>query len=346
MGGHLDQCDACSHRRISYNSCRNRHCPKCQSTNRERWIESREQDLLNTTYFHVVFTLPQELNSYCLKYPKQLYNLLFKASKDTMFTFAENPKNLGADIGIISVLHTWGQNLQLHPHIHMIVPGGGITKEGNWKNSKTDGAYLFPVKALSKVYKSKFMEYFKGFLLDQKLVEDVAMRKLLYKKDWVVYTKDPFLGPKQVIEYLGRYTHKIAISNHRLIKLENGKISFKYKDYKHGGVNKIMELEVTEFLRRFCMHILPHQFVKIRHYGILSNRGKQRLKEQQVHQGINIKSIMKKDYKHVSKEKLNYDLEKCPCCKTGRMITIQTFAANAPPILIDSNNKKLIRKIN
>lgn len=344
LGGHVDRCDSCAHERISYNSCRNRHCPKCQGTNRERWIEAREQDLLNVNYFHVVFTIPQEFNVYCLKYPEELYDILFKSSKDTLFQFAQNPKHLGADIGFISVLHTWGQTLQLHPHVHMIVPGGGITKAGKWKTSKSDGDFLFPVNAMKVIYKNKFMAYFKKFLQSKQLAEDVATRRYLYKKEWVVYVKEPFNGPGQVIEYLGRYTHKIAISNHRLLDLKEGKLRFKYKDYRHGNVNKVMELDALEFIRRFCLHILPPGYVKMRHYGILSNRGKQRLKEQQVQQGIMPKQqAVRKSYKEISKERLNFDVEKCPCCKTGRMITIEQFAANAPPQINRYNDKKLLR---
>lgn len=281
LGGHVDACGNCGHLRISYNSCRNRHCPKCQSTCRERWIEAQQRNLLPSAYFHVVFTLPQELNSYCLHHPKAMYDLLFRCSKETIACFAKDENHLGAQPGMISVLHTWGQNLTLHPHVHMIVPGGGIDDTGLWKQVKGKGKYLFPVKAMSTVFKHKYMEAFVLFLKSSNLVIDKAMRETLYSKDWVVYAKQPFAGPQQVIEYLGRYTHKVAISNHRISNIENGKVTFSYKDYADGSKQKAMTLDAEEFLRRFCMHILPQGFRKIRHYGFLSNRSRPRLKMQQ-----------------------------------------------------------------
>ncbi len=348
FGGHVDQCDTCNHLRISYNSCRNRHCPKCQATNRERWIEARQQDLLPVHYFHVVFTLPQELNIYCQKYPTELYNILFSASKETIETFASDHKHLGAHTGMISVLHTWGQNLSLHPHVHMIIPGGGITEEGIWKNSKGNGSFLFPVQAMSVVYKNKFLEKLKLFLESKGNPLDVTLRRMLYTKSWVVYAKQPLMGPRQVIEYLGRYSHKIAISNHRIKNVSEGKVSFTYKAYADGGAQKLMTLDAEEFLRRFCLHILPPGFMKIRHYGILSSRTKPRLRMQQMKMGIipagkqGQKDQEKKSWQDLSKEKLNFDVEKCPCCKTGKMVRIVSFEpvgqksngfdAHAPPL--------------
>jgi len=333
MGGHVDQCTACNHLRISYNSCRNRHCPKCQATNRERWIEARQQDLLPTTYFHVVFTLPHELNGYCQKYPKSLYNILFAASKETIETFGNDVKHLGAQTGMVSILHTWGQNLSLHPHVHMIVPGCGITPAGYVKQAKNKGKYLFPIKAMSIVYKNKFMEKLKQFLQSEKQELDVTLRKKLYNLNWVVYAKQPFGGPKQVIEYLGRYTHKIAISNHRIKDISNGMVTFTYKDYAHGSQQKLMTLTGEEFLRRFCLHILPPRFMKIRHFGFLASRIKPALRMQQMKLGVLIQNQEKQNWKALAKAKLNYDVDACPCCKTGRMIRIQTFDANAPPDL-------------
>ena len=338
FGGHVDKCNTCNHTRVSYNSCRNRHCPKCQSTNKERWIQAREQDLLPTTYFHVVFTIPHELNVYCLNRPKDLYNILFEASKETIETFSGDVKHLGAQTGMISVLHTWGQNLSLHPHVHMIIPGGGITETGHWKQAKSNGTFLFPIKAMSMVYKNKFMEKLKRFLEKEKIDLEVSLRRSLYNKNWVVYAKQPFLGPKQVIEYLGRYTHKIAISNHRIKSIAQGKVTFSYKDYAHGGVKKMMVLDAVEILRRFCLHILPPQFVKMRHYGLLASRNKQKLKMLQLKMGIVRAKKQKQDWKEIAKTKLNFDVDACPCCKTGRMICIMTFQANAPPL-------ELIRRI-
>jgi len=334
MGGHVDECNTCGHLSISYNSCRNRHCPKCQSTNRERWIAAWQSRLHETTCFHVVFTLPQQLNSYCLHHPKAMYDLLFRCSEQTIECFARDPRHLGAQPGITSILHTWGQNLSLHPHIHMIVPGGGFTDTGVWKHTKSKGKYLFPVKAMSTVFKHKYMEGLLLFLKNNQLTMDKAMRKALYNKDWVVYAKQSFAGSKQVIEYLGRYTHKIAISNHRIKNIDAGKITFSYKDYTDKGAQKLMVLHAEEFLRRFCMHILPKGFRKIRHYGFLSNRSKQLLQMHQMQMGMVIKPKENKDWKLLTKEKLHFDVEKCPCCKTGKMSTVLSFKAHAPPLWV------------
>ncbi len=330
LGGHVDGCDSCGHIRISYNSCRNRHCPKCQGTNKERWILSRQQQLLPVSYFHVVFTLPQELNHWCLHYPAAMYDLLFAASKQTLTAFAGDEKHLGAMPGMISVLHTWGQNLSLHPHVHMIVPGGGVTAAGYWKNAKNRGSFLFPVKAMSTVFKHKYMEGFLKFIQTQNIGIEKMLRETLYNKSWVVYAKQPFGGPAQVIEYLGRYTHKVAISNHRIRSIADGRVSFMYKDYADGCKQKQMTLEATEFLRRFSMHILPPGFRKIRHYGFLANANAALLQMQQKQLGVATIKI-KKDWKTIAKEKMNYDVNLCPCCKKGKMATLYHFNANAPP---------------
>ena len=343
LGGHIDRCSDCGHERIAYNSCRNRHCPKCQTTNKERWILARKEDLLPCSYFHMVFTIPQELNWYCLHHPIELYNILFKASKEALFAFGDDPKHLGAQMGAISVLHTWGQNLSLHPHVHLIVPGGGFEKDGTWKHSRSNGNFLLPLKALAGVFRAKFMELFRGFLKNINIPLSNHLRQQLYSKNWVVYAKKPFAGPEDVVEYLGRYSHKIAISNHRIKAIENQRILFTYKDYAHGSVTKEMTLDVNEFLRRFCMHILPPKFVKIRHYGFLANRGKQKLKIQQMKLGKIPEPKQKISYKEISKNQLNFDVEQCPCCKTGRMITVLNFAANAPPTQI--NDKKILQNI-
>jgi len=347
LGGHIDRCNECNYERVSYNSCRNRHCPKCQNTNRERWLLARKEDVLPCTYFHVVFTLPQELNTYCLKYPVDLYNILFQASKETLFAFGNDPNHLGAQLGAISLLHTWGQNLSLHPHVHLIVPGGGFTKENHWKNSASNGDFLFPVKAMIKVYRGKFMEMFLRFLNENKLSIPLALRRKLYDKHWVIYAKQPFKNAESVVEYLGRYSHKIALSNHRLKSIANGQISFIYKDYRHGSVNKIMALDSREFLRRFCLHILPPKFMKIRHYGFLASRVKKKLKIEQMKQGVHLQSRMSQrlDFKSITKNKLGFDIEQCPCCKTGRMVTVLQIGANTdlvslpnpPPVKIKKN---------
>lgn len=292
---------------------------------------ARQQQLLPVKYFHVVFTLPQQLNSYCLAYPKPLYNLMFACSKATIETFAADSKHLGALPGMISVLHTWGQNLMLHPHVHMIVPAGGFTDCNHWKHTKQKGKYLFPVKAMSIVFKNKMIV---GL---QKLTSQQAMpllsntdTKTLYNKAWVVFAKRPFGGPEQVIEYLGRYTHKVAISNHRITTIENDAVSFRYKDYADAGKQKEMTISATEFLRRFCMHILPKGFRKIRHYGFLSNRCSQLFKKQQLQMGVVIKP-KNTEWKQIAKEKLQFDADQCPCCKEGKMMEVLAFDNNGPP---------------
>lgn len=344
LGGHVDKCDnnACGHVRISYNSCRNRHCPKCQSTNRERWIQDRQADLLPCKYYHLVFTMPQEINTFCIANPKELYNILFASSRETVEVFGNDPKHLGAQMGIVSLLHTWGQNLSLHPHVHMIVPGGGFTPAGYWKNAKSNGKYLFPIKAMSIVYKNKFMEKLVSFCNDQKSPLNAELRKKLYLMNWVVYAKQPFGGPKQVIEYIGRYSHKIAISNHRIQNVADGKITFAYKDYADGGKQKCMTLESHEFLRRFCMHILPPKFVKIRHYGFLASRNKPSLRAYQFQTGLALQIREGKSgrvgWKVITANKLGLEIDKCPSCKTGVMKRVMLFDANAPPMHLIKKN--------
>ena len=332
LGGHVDRCDDCGKIRISYNSCRNRHCPKCQGTNRERWIERREGELLPVKYYHVVFTLPEQLNVYCMLDPEYFYQQLFICSRETLFTFANDEKYLGARPGIIGILHTWGQTMSLHPHVHMIVSGGGVTETGHWKNTRTGGRYLFPAEAMSKVFRGKYMEAWIKWHQAKGKSPDDTTRKLLYNKKWVVYCKLPFGGPKGVIEYLGRYTHKVAISNHRLKAIDAEGVKFTYKDYRDGAKTKQMHLSGIEFLRRFCMHILPSGFRRIRHYGIMASRNKPKLHYRQILMGVKPRSREKRDWKTIARERMGYDPDLCPCCKTGKMIRIQSFSANAPPL--------------
>jgi len=326
LGGHVEQCDACGEIHISYNSCRNRHCPKCQGAQRDRWIEARLSDVLDCKYFHNVFTIPECLNHYCLHHPEEMYNILFKSSKDTLECFGNDGQYLGATIGCIGILHTWGQKMDLHPHIHYIVPAGGVDKTGNWLHTRSGGKYLFPVKAMSMVFRGKFVALLKEFLQSQGIAFSDDLRCEIYKKEWVVYAKRPFGGAGQVIEYLGRYTHKIAISNHRIQNIDNGKVEFNYKDYGDEGKVKMMTLSATEFLRRFCLHILPKGFRKIRHYGILSSRNKKNLRELQIKMGVveqekNVIVYIHPDFK----------AKRCPCCGKGEMHVIMSFGANAPP---------------
>lgn len=324
LGGHVDRCDACSHERYSYNSCRNRHCPKCQGTNRERWILDRQKDLLPVPYFHVVFTLPQQLNALCLAHPADLYNILFRASRDTIAQLGLDPSHLGATTGMIAVLHTWGQQLWLHPHLHCIVPGGGITKAGYWRHCKSKGNYLFPATVMSSLFRGKFMAMLRAFCRSRKIPLGNEWCTDLYRTQWVVYAKQVFAGPQQVIEYLGRYTHRIAISNHRLMATANAQVTFSYKDYRQTGVKKMMTLHVNEFLRRFCLHILPPGFVKIRHYGILATRAKPGLKAQQIKMGVVVRTSERLDWKEIARAVLHFDPDACPLCKTGKM-KVTTF---------------------
>ena len=327
LGGHVDKCDSCGHVRISYNSCRNRHCPKCQNTQREAWIENRKADLLPVPYFHVVFTVPDMLNGLFLRHPASLYNILFSCVWETIAQFALT--RLHAETGMVAVLHTWGQNLSLHPHLHCIVPGGGIDFKNHWKQvkiSENNKAFLFNVKNLSAVFRGKFMA-----ALQKHLPQEKSFIRKLYHYPWVVYAKEPFAGPQHVVEYLGRYTHKVAISNHRLININEQKITFRYHDYRDNQ-QKVMSLEGSEFLRRFCQHILPKAFVRIRHYGILSTARREQLRQLQLAFGIVVPEIKeKKNWKDICHEHLNYDPDLCPCCKKGKMVAIGVFLPGRPP---------------
>jgi hypothetical protein len=315
MGGHIDACDACGHITLSYNSCRNRHCPKCQGHKREEWIQAREADLLPVPYFHVVFTLPSELNPLALHQPKTVYDALFAAAWQTLETFGMNQ---GLQMGMIAVLHTWGQNLSLHPHLHCIVPGGGVDKKGNWQNLRADGKFLFAVKALSKVFRAKYVK-----VLGEKLELEKSLRKSLFEKNWIVYAKRPFGSPKSVVEYLGRYTHKIAISNHRILNVTDETVTFSYKDYRQNGLKKSMSLSHEEFIRRFAQHILPKRFVRIRHFGVLSSTWK-RVKFKQLREYFKLQPK--------STEPTKTLLRRCRCCGEGNLVTIEVFGPRGPPI--------------
>ena len=324
LGSHVDGCTSCGHLRISYNSCRNRHCPKCQGKEREKWILAREAELLPVPYFHVVFTIPDALNKLCLHKPRQMYNILFDTVWGVLNSFGKDPKWLGAQTGMISILHTWGQTLTLHPHLHCIVPGGGLTKLGKWKTAKSDGKYLFNVKAMSRVFRGRFIDALKQQL---PVHIDKPLLHALYKHKWVVYAKEPFTGPQSVIEYLGRYTHKVAISNYRIKNVESGKVTFSYKDYKHGSVKKEMTLDACEFIRRFSMHILPKSLVRIRHYGILSSTSKKAA-------AIIIKEQLPEAPKHLITRPVSqpYNPKQCPCCNKETMETVIRFNRRGPPV--------------
>ena len=279
LGGHVDACDACGHERISYNSCRDRHCPKCQGTERARWLERRLEHLLPVPYFHVVFTLPEDLNALVLGNKSVLYKILFRAAAHTLQQIARDERHLGAELGFTVVLHTWGQNLLFHPHVHCVVTGGGLSTDGTrWVAGR--GCFLLPVKVLGRLFRGKFLAALHRAWRMGELrfggstsgLDDASIWQLfknrLYSKDWVVYAKRPFGGPEHVYRYLGRYTHRIAISNHRIVAFANGKVSFSLRDYADGGKRKVMTVDAMEFLRRFLLHVLPKGFVRIRHYGL------------------------------------------------------------------------------
>ena len=287
LGGELRQCDACGERRYVYHSCRNRHCPKCQTLAKERWLAARRAELLPVPYYHLVFTLPHELNALAQGNPRALYAMLFAATAQTLTEFGENPRWLGGEIAATLVLHTWGQTLSQHLHVHALVTAGALSESGTWVRSRR--GFLFPVKALSIVFRAKFLAALADALARGQLAlsggtaalgEPSTQRSLLAdlrKKAWVVYAKHPFAGPEAVLEYLGRYTHRIAISNERLVSIEANSVRFRYKDYAHHGRRKSMTLQTLEFLRRFALHVLPRGFNRIRHYGLLANRNKRAL---------------------------------------------------------------------
>jgi hypothetical protein len=288
LGGNLNACDRCGHRVNSYNSCRNRHCPKCQGAARQKWLANRTAELLPVPYFHVVFTLPHLLAPLALQNKQVLYAILFRAVSETLLEVAADPKHLGADIGFLTVLHTWGQNLSHHPHIHCLVPGGGMSPDrSRWVGS--GDRFLLPIVVLSRLFRGKFLAFLRKAVRQGKLhfhgvLADLATRRgfgrLLNKAygcEWVVYTKPPFGGPEHVIRYLARYTHRVAISNHRIVSIADGQVTFLWKDYAHGGKQKKMTVAATEFLRRFFQHVLPKGFVRIRHFGFLANRQRKAL---------------------------------------------------------------------
>lgn len=320
LGGHIDACTNCGIIKISYNSCRNRHCPKCQGHKRVEWIEKRATELLPVPYFHVVFTLPSELNKLAMHAPKVVYDALFAAAWQTLEAFGAKQS---VQMGMISILHTWGQNLSLHPHLHCIVPGAGVNKnacppnrQGALQGIRKDGKFLFSVKAMSKVFRAKYVS-----MLRSSGVSDKNLYDALFKKEWVVFAKRPFGNTQSVIEYLGRYTHKIAISNARIKEVTATHVSFMHKVYKDGGNQKLVTLTNEEFVRRFVQHILPKRFVRIRHFGFLSTYWK-RSKLQALQLQL---KVVQKEYSVQTK------LHCCPHCKTPTMVMIDSFDRRGPP---------------
>ena len=310
LGAHIDKCDECEYERISYNSCRNRHCPKCQTFAKEQWLDKQKQSLLDVPYFHVVFTVPDTLNCVFLRKSHEMYGLLFKAASETLLELCTDKKYLGATPGITAILHTWGQNLSFHPHLHCVVTGGGLDDINLWKKSRKK--FFIPVKVLSRKFKGKFLAFLNK-------VEPKLYFKPLYAKDWVVYCKPPFGNAQRVIDYLGRYTHRVAISNNRILNVSETEVTFKWRDYRDGNKRKVMTISNMEFIRRFLLHVLPKGFRKIRHYGILAARDKT-IRIARCKRLTNTVSLFQVE---TILEKLRrifgVDFNLCPCCQSGHL---------------------------
>lgn len=332
MGGHRYVCDTCGDSVIHYNSCRDRHCPRCQGTARALWVSKRIDELLPVGHFHVVFTIPNELNpfGFGLRNKKAFFNVLFKSASETLIELARDKRWLGADIGVTALLHTWGQNMLDHPHVHCIVPGGGIRLDGKkWVNFRNN--YLFPTDVLSSLFRGKFLDYFSKAItageiqligeLEQYTVESgfKQFKKKLWNKDWVVYVKEPFAEPAHIVKYLGRYTHRIAISNKRIVEYKDQNVSFKWKDYSDDSKIKTMEVSGVEFLRRFFLHILPDYYTRIRYFGILSNSQKSKKLEESFRLLARKYEKKKRPLAIVAilREMLGIDITKCPECSKG-----------------------------
>lgn len=340
LGGHVEQCDACASQRIAYNSCRNRHCPKCQSLARAEWLDARQSELLACPYFHVVFTVPEEIAALAYQNKALLYNLLFAATAQTLRTIGADPKHLGAELGFLAVLHTWGQSLIHHPHLHCVVPGGGLSADGQRFIACRPGFFL-PVRVLSRYFRRCFLDGLERAYQDGQLKFYSALEGLhepqtfrrylepLRTKEWVVYAKAPFAGPAQVLDYLGRYTHRVAIANHRLLDIDAAEVTFRFKDYRHEHRQKTMTLSAPEFIRRFLLHVLPPGLQRIRYYGFLGNRYRhaklahcrQLLKMQPCTATL---SEVKTPQNYRDRYQLltGISLLHCPRCRQGRMLTI------------------------
>ena len=348
LGGHKERCDHCDYSRIHYNSCGNRNCPSCQAVNKDKWIHDREYDLLPVKYFHCVFTIPSELYIYFRYNKKRLYDLLFRSVRETLLAFGLDPKHgIGGKIGAICILHTWTQQMTYHPHVHCIVPGGGLIQSGKWKHAKSKGNFLFPVKAMSRLFRGKLLDGLHKIHKAGKLKMTNSMantyaqvKDKLYKKEWVVYSKWAFGCPDLVLEYLGRYTHKICISNFRIVKITQTHVSFKYLDRK-ANKSRLKTIKGAAFIRLFAEHILPKRFVKIRHFGILSSRSKKTdLAKARKCLGVipppPKRKMSTREFITMTKGKDPYA---CPCCGKGEMVIIVTI----PPIR-GSPVKQRIRK--
>jgi len=351
LGGHLEQCDSCGHQRPAYHSCRNRHCPKCQSLARAKWLQDRQAELLPVEYFHVVFTVPEEIAALAYQNKEVVYGILFHAAAESLRTLAADPQHLGAEIGFLAVLHTWGQNLLHHPHLHCVVPGGGLSPDGQRWIACRPGFFL-PVRVLSRLFRRLFLRplqiaFDRGqlqfFSALERLREPQAFAQYLAplrKTEWVVYAKAPFGGPEQVLNYLGRYTHRVALSNNRLLDIDHGKVVFRWKDYRHHDQQKTMTLEAEEFIRRFLLHVLPDGFQRIRHYGFLGHRYRQ-AQLARCRQLLGVVGTLigpaqgqtQADYRQLYQELTGKSLRQCPVCQRGQMVAIAVLPASerAPP---------------
>jgi hypothetical protein len=353
LGGHLERCDACGHERPAYNSCANRHCPKCQALARAQWLEARRAELLDTAeYFHVVFTVPEEIAAIAYQNKARVYAILFHAAAETLRTIAADPQHLGAELGFLAVLHTWGQTLLFHPHVHCVVPGGGLAPDGRqWIRCRP--GFFLPVRVLSRLFRRLFLTALQAAFDRGQLHLAGPLEALqgpaafaqylvpLWQVEWVVYAKPPFGGPEQVLEYLGRYTHRVAIANHRLLAIEAGRVRFRYKDYRDHDRQKTLALEADEFIRRFLLHVLPDGFHRIRHYGFLGNRLRA-VKLARCRQLLGLRTTLtpsvppstpRRDYRDVYETLTGVSLRVCPVCQHGQMVRVATLPRDprAPP---------------
>jgi len=341
LGGHVERCDDCGHRRIAYNSCRNRNCPKCQGLARAQWLEDRQAELLETPYFHVVFTVPDQIATIACQNQTLVYDILFRTVSETLRKIAGDPAHLGAEIGFLAVLHTWGQNLMHHPHLHCLVPGGGISPDGHRWVACRPGFFL-PVRVLSRLFRGLFLHYLEKafasgelnfFAAQRHLHEPAAFQRYLApvrKTDWVVYAKRPFAGPRQVLDYVGRYTHRVAISNSRLLSIDNGRVRFRWKDYRRDNQHATMSLEAGEFIHRFLIHVLPDGFQRIRYFGFLANRHRARKlalcrELLAMRPAVAHEPEPSNDYRDRLEALAGVSLRVCPHCHLGTMLVVEVI---------------------
>jgi hypothetical protein len=356
LGGHLERCDCCSYERPCYSSCRDRHCPKCQSLARAEWVEKRIAEVLPTHYFHVVFSVPEQIASIAYQNKKVVYDILFRATAETLSTIAADPKHLGAEIGFFAVLHTWGQTLVHHPHLHCVVPGGGISLDGTrWISCRPH--FFLPVRVLSRLFRRLFLKYLQEAFDSGKLRFFTSLEALrdpqafqrhldpVRNLKWVVYAKPPFAGPQQVVNYVGRYTHRVAISNHRIVDIEGGEVKFTWRDYRDNNQQKTVTLSADQFIGRFLLHVLPSGFHRIRYYGFLANPHRQE-KLEQCRQLLGMTPTREsssnpatlEDYRDRYEKLTGRSLRECPVCHRGHMISVSNLPGVGPsPVVEDTS---------